>query len=148
MSHTSEAVPPSLGAMSLNLFVCESKTARFETLATTVPLRSLTLVNLPPNQMLVPTCSIALTRPLTIGVLLGFSDGNARAAVLARRRATAIDNSIKTVLLLPISFFSGEEETMKTPTPLRNQRGIKTISAIGTSARDPHPITVAYSYCP
>jgi hypothetical protein len=37
---------------------------------------------------------------------------------------------------------------MKTPTPLRNQRGIKTISAIGTSARDPHPITVAYSYCP
>jgi hypothetical protein len=54
---------------------------------------------------------------LTIGVLLGFSDGNARAAVLARRRATAIDNSIKTVLLIPISFFDGAEEKDEPSTP-------------------------------
>src|SRR5215211_778249 len=104
MSHTSESLSPSLGAMSLNLFVFESKTARFETLATTVPLRCLTWVNVPPTQMLVPTCSIALTRPLTIGVWSGFSDGNASTAPLAKRTATAVDNN-KTVLLIPISFY-------------------------------------------
>src|SRR5918994_1339307 len=118
MSHTSEFVPLSLGAMFLNLFVFESKTARFETLATTVPLCCLTWVNLPPSQMLVPTCSIARTVPLTIGVLSGLSDGNASTAPLARRRATAVHNSNKTVLLIPNSFFSGEEERMKAP-PLR-----------------------------
>src|SRR5215208_3318402 len=120
MSHTSESVPPSLGAMSLYLFVFESKTARFETLATTVPSRCLTWVNVPPTQMLVPTCSIALTRPLTIGVLLGLSDGNASTAPLAKRGATDVENNTNMVLLIPNSFFSGEEEMMKIPTPLRN----------------------------
>src|SRR5215211_5732185 len=117
MSHTSESVPPSLGAMFLNLFVFESKTARFETLATTVPLCPLTWVNLPPNQTLVPTCSIARTVPLTIGVLSDLSDGNARTNPLAIRRATAVDNSNKTILLIPNTFFNGEEERMKIPTP-------------------------------
>src|SRR5215211_1581854 len=117
MSHTSESVPPSLGAMSLNLFVCESKTARFETLATMVPLRCLTWEKRPPSQMLVPTCSIALTRPLSIGVWSGLSDGNASTAPLARRSATAVDSSNKTVFLIPNSFFSREEERMKTPHP-------------------------------
>src|SRR5215204_4547693 len=123
MSHTSESVPPSLGAMSLNLFVFESKTARFETLATMVPLRLLTCVNLPPTQMLVPTCSIALTRPLTIGVLLGFSDGNATTAPPVRRRATAVDKSNNTVLLIPNSFFSGEKERKKIPSPRYTSNG-------------------------
>src|SRR5918992_1479336 len=117
MSHTSEFVPLRLGAMFLNLFVLESKTAKFETLATTVPLCCLTLVNLPPSQMLVPTCSIARTVPLTIGVLSGLSDGNASTAPLARRRTTAVHNSNKTVLLIPNSFFSGEEERKKAPQP-------------------------------
>src|SRR5215213_7292247 len=117
MSHTSESVSPSLGAMSLNLFVFESKTARFETLATTVPSRCLTWVNVPPTQMLVPTCSIALTRPLTIGVLLGLSDGNASTAPLAKRRATDVENNTNMVHLIPNSFFSGEEEMMKIPPP-------------------------------
>src|SRR5215218_275457 len=128
MSHTSESVPPSLGAMSLNLFVFESKTARFETLATMVPLRCLTWVNVPPTQMLVPTCSIALTRPLTIGVLSGLSDGNASTALLARRSATAVDNSNKTVLLIPNSFLSGEEERMKTPHPVTQLAGNNRLS--------------------
>jgi hypothetical protein len=66
---------------------------------------------------------IALTRPSTIGVSSGFSDGNASTALLARRRATAAENVNKKVLLIPISFSSAaEEEKMKTPTPLRNQR--------------------------
>src|SRR5918998_963887 len=119
MSHTSEFVPMSLGAMFLNLFVFESKTARFETLATTVPSRCLTWVNLPPSQMLVPTCSIARTVPLTIGVLLGLSDGNASTAPLARRRTTAVHNSNKGVLLIPNSFFSGEEEERMKASPPR-----------------------------
>src|SRR5918998_4332927 len=117
MSHTSESVPPSLGAIFTYWSVCESKTARFETLATTVPSRCLTWVNLPPSQMLVPTCSIARTVPLTIGVLLGLSDGNASTAPLARRRTTAVHNSNKGVLLIPNSFFSGEEERKKAPPP-------------------------------
>ncbi len=65
--------------MALYCSVCESKTARLATLARTVPSRFLTLVKRPPSQMLVPTCSMALTRPSTIGVLSGTSDGNARA---------------------------------------------------------------------
>src|SRR5215210_4009494 len=120
MSHTSESVPPSLGATSLYLFVCELKTARFETLATTVPLRCLTWVNLPPTQMLVPTSSIALTRPLTMGVWSGLSDGNASTAPLAKRSATAVENNTEMVLLNPNSFFSGQEERMKSPHPLPN----------------------------
>src|SRR5215212_3546762 len=124
MSHTSESVPPSLGAMFLYCFVFESKTARLETLATAVPLRCLTWVNLPPTQMLVPTCSIVRTVPLTIGVSSGVSDGNASTAPPARRRATTVDNSDKTVLLIPNSFLSGEEERMRTPTALHNRRGI------------------------
>jgi hypothetical protein len=56
-----------------------------------------------------------------MGVLSGFSEGNARTALLARRRATAAESNNKRVLLIPISFFSeAEEERMKTPTPLRN----------------------------
>src|ERR687889_1818461 len=124
MSHTSESVPPSLGATFLYCFVFESKTARFETLAATVPLCFLTWVNLPPSQMLVPTCSIARTVPLTIGVLSAFSDGNASTAPPAKRRASTVHNSDKTVLPIPNSFLSGEEERMRTPTPLHNQRGI------------------------
>src|SRR5829696_7912211 len=139
MSHTSESVPPSLGAMFLNLFVFESKTARFETLATTVPLRCLTWVNLPPSQMLVPTCSIARTVPLTIGVLSGFSEGNASTVPLAKTRATAVENNNKRVLLKPISFFSGEEDRMKTPTPLTQLAGNNRLSQrIDTSARHPN----------
>src|SRR5215217_520506 len=123
MSQTSESVPPSLGAMFLNLFVFESKTARFETLAATVPLCCLTWVNLPPSQMLVPTCWIARTVPLTIGVLSAFSEGNASTAPPAKRRATTIDKSDKTALFIPNSFFNGGNERMKVPTPLRNKWG-------------------------
>src|SRR5215216_5573987 len=67
--------------------------------------------------MLVPTSSMARTVPLTIGVWSGLSDGNATTAPLAKRTATAVDNNDKTVLLIPISFFSGEEERLKTPHP-------------------------------
>src|SRR5829696_4665463 len=124
MSHTSAPVPPSLGAMGLYLLVCESRTARLPTLARTVPSRLLTWEMRPPTQTLVPTCSIALTRPSIMGVLSGFSDGNARTVPPAKRRATAAESNNKSVLLIPISFFSGaEEESMKTPTPLHNQRG-------------------------
>src|SRR5215212_4201751 len=113
MSQTSESVPPSLGAMFLNLFVFESKAARFETFAATVPLCFLTWVNLPPSQMLVPTCSIARTVPLTIGVLSAFSDGNASTAPPAKRRAATVDDSDKTVLLILNSFFNGGKERKK-----------------------------------
>src|SRR5215208_7358774 len=124
MSHTSEPVPLSLGAIFTYWSLCESKTARFETLATTVPLRCLTWVNLPPTQMLVPTCSIVRTVPLTIGVSSGVPEGNASTAPPAKRRATTVDNSDKTVLLIPNSFLSGEEERMRTPTALHSCRGI------------------------
>src|SRR5215216_2512583 len=125
MSHTSESVPPSLGAMFLYCFVFELKTATFETLATPLPLCRLTWVNFPPSQTLVPTCSIVRTVPLTIGVSSAFSDGNASTVPPAKRRATAVDNSNTTVLFIPNSFFSGEEErSMKVSTPLRNKRGI------------------------
>src|SRR5919107_5679691 len=136
MSHTSESVPPSLGAMFLYLSVLESKTARFEALVTTVPLRCLTWVNLPPSQTLVPTCSIARTVPLTIGVSSGVSEGNVRAAPLARKRAATVENN-KRVLLRPISFFSGvEEDRMKIPTPLTQLAGNNRPSQrIDTSAR-------------
>src|SRR5215211_8420652 len=123
MSHTSESLPPSFGAMFLYWFVFESKTARFETLATTLPLRCLTWVNLPPTQMLVPTCSIARTVPSIIGVLSALSEGNAGTAPAAKRRATTVDNSDNTVLLIPNSFLSGEEVGMGAPTALHNQRG-------------------------
>ena len=125
MSHNSESVPPSLGAMFLNLFVSELKTAKLDTLPKTVPSRFLTWVNLPPSQTLVPTCSIARTVPLTIGVSSALSDGNASTAPPAKRRATAVENSNTAVLLIPNSFFSGEEErSMKVFTPLRNKRRI------------------------
>jgi hypothetical protein len=124
MSHTSESVPPSLGAMFMYCLVFELKTATFETLATTVSLCRLTWVNLPPSQMLVPTYSIARTVPLTIGVLSALSDGNVSTAPPAKRRATAVENSNTTVLLIPNSFFSGEEERTKVPTLLRNKQGI------------------------
>src|ERR671915_651584 len=124
MSHTSESVPPSLGAMFLYCFVFESSTATFETLATAVPLCRSTLVNLPPSQMLVPTCSIALTRPFTMGDLSGLSDGNASTAPLATRIATAADRTNKTVLLIPDSLLSSEEERMKMPPHEATNRGM------------------------
>jgi hypothetical protein len=88
--------------MGLYLLVCESRTARLPTLARTVPSRFLIWEKRPPSQMLVPTCSVALRRPSTIGVLSGFSDGNASTAPLARRRAAAVENSNIRVLLIPI----------------------------------------------
>src|SRR5215208_3402742 len=137
MSNTSAPVPPSRGATPfLYSSVLESKTATLATLTKTVPLRCSTREMRPPSQMLVPTCSIALTRPSTIRVSPGFSDGNASTAPLPKRRATVTENNNKKVLLIPISFSSGVEyEKMKTPTPLRNQRRQYPDSAIGTSAR-------------
>src|SRR3712207_7459063 len=101
MSHTSEFVSPTLGAISTYSPLCESKTATFETLATTVPLRCLTWVNLPPTQMLVPTCSMARTVPLTIGVWSGVSEGKASATPQAKSMARAIEDSSTTILLIP-----------------------------------------------
>src|SRR5829696_1902871 len=117
MSHTSASVPPSLGAMGLYLLVCESRTARLPTLARTVPSRLVTWEMRPPSQTLVPTCLMALTRPSTIGVLSGFWEGNASTAPLARRRAAAVENSNKRVLLIPISFYSWAEEERTKPPP-------------------------------
>src|SRR5919112_5811190 len=117
MSHTSASVPPSLGAMGLYLLVCESRTARLPTFPRTVPARLVTWEKRPPSQTLVPTCLMALTRPSTIGVLSGFSCGNASTAPLARRRAAAVENSNKRVLLIPISFYSWAEEERAKPPP-------------------------------
>src|SRR5215217_3029611 len=117
MSHTSAPVPPSFGAMGLNVLVCESRTARLPTLPRTVPSRLLTWEMRPPSQTLLPTCLMALTRPSTIGVLSGFWEGNASTAPLARRRAAAVENSNKRVLLIPISFFSWAEEERTKPPP-------------------------------
>src|SRR5215211_7376850 len=130
MSNTSAPVPPRVGATPfLYSSVLESKTATLATLPKSVPLRCSTREKRPPTQMLVPTCSIALTRPSTIGVSSGFSDGNATTAPLARRRATAVENNNKRVLLISISFFSrAEEEKMKTPTPLLSSRGNNSLS--------------------
>src|ERR671911_2606520 len=99
MSHTSEPVPPSVGrGKFLHSFVFESMTARFETLRVGLLglLHCLTWVNLPPSQMLVPTCSIARTVPLTIGVCSGVSEGKASTTPLAtnRVRATVANNTI------------------------------------------------------
>src|SRR5215203_5751178 len=60
---------------------------------------------------------MALTRPSTIGVLSGFWEGNASTAPLARRRAAAVENSNKRVLLIPISFYSWAEEERTKPPP-------------------------------
>src|SRR5215208_6160351 len=117
MSHTSASVPPSLGAMGLNLLVCESRTARLPTLPKSVPSRLVTWEMRPPSQTLLPTCLMALTRPSTIGVLSGFWEGNASTAPLARRRAAAVENSNKRVLLIPISFYSWAEEERTKPPP-------------------------------
>src|SRR5918998_1558740 len=122
MYHTSEFVPLSLGAMFLNLFVLESKTAKFETLAATVPLCCLTWVNLPPTQILVPTCSIARTVPLTIGVLSGVPsgvpEGKASATPQAKSIPRAIEASSRTILLISISFSNGAEEKDEPSTPI------------------------------
>src|SRR5215210_4323831 len=125
MSNTSEPEPPKVGATPfLYSSVLESKTATLATLPKSVPLRCSTREKRPPTQMLLPTCSIALTRPSIMGVSSGFSDGNASTAPLASRRATAAESNNKRVLLIHISFSSGaEEEKTKTPTPLHNQRG-------------------------
>src|SRR5918995_4002017 len=125
MSNTSASVPPRLGATPfLYCSVLESKTATLATLPKSVPLRCSTREKRPPTQMLVPTCSIALTRPSTIGVSSGLSDGNASTAPLAKRRATAIENNNKTVLLIPISFISGAEEKHEDPHPVTQLMGI------------------------
>ena len=117
MSHTSEPVPLSLGAIFTYWSLCESKTARFETLATTVPLRCLTWVNLPPSQMLAPTCSIARTVPLTIGVLSGVPEGKASATPQAKSTPRVIEASSRMILLISISFFDGAEEKDEPSTP-------------------------------
>src|SRR5215212_5376350 len=117
MSHTSAPVPPSFGAMGLNVLVCESRTARLPTLPKSVPSRLLTWEMRPPSQTLLSTCLMALTRPSTIGVLSGFWEGNASTAPLARRRPAAVENSNKRVLLIPISFFSWAEEERTKPPP-------------------------------
>src|SRR5215211_7213086 len=114
MSHTSASVPPRFGAMGLYLLVCESRTA---TLPRSVPSRLVTWEMRPPNQTLVPTCLMALTRPSTIGVLSGFCEGNASTAPLARRRPAAVENSSKRVLLIPISFFSSSGRRRKGRSP-------------------------------
>src|SRR5215212_3438019 len=113
MSHTSAPVPPSFGAMGLNVLVCESRTARLPTLPRSVPSRLVTWEMRPPSQTLLPTCLMALTRPSTIGVLSGFWEGNASTAPLARRRAAAVENSNRRVLLIPISFFSSSGRRRK-----------------------------------
>src|ERR671916_2390277 len=100
MSETSESVPQSLGAMGRYSLVFESKTATFETLAKTVPLRCSTSENWPPSQMLDPTCSMARTRPSIMGVSSGISEGNARAAPVPRRVARAIEANSRMVLLI------------------------------------------------
>src|SRR5829696_4097045 len=122
MSNTSESVPPSLGATSfLYSSVLESKTATLATLPKrSVPLRCSTLLKRPPTQMLVPTCSIALTRPSIMGVSSGFSEGNARTLPPAKRRATAAESTNKSVLLIP-----------KTPS----------LAGGGRQDEDPHPAT-------
>jgi hypothetical protein len=85
----------------LSLFV-----SKLDTLPKSVPSRFLTWVNFPPSQTLVPTCSIALTRQSTIGVLSGVSDGNARAlpgsaSMMAVNANTAV--AATSVLLMPPS---------------------------------------------
>src|ERR671914_2134986 len=127
MSHTSEPEPPSLGksamGMTLQLFDCESKTATFETLsASALSLHCLTWVNLPPTQILVPTCSIARTVPLTIGVLSGVPsgvpEGKASATPQAKSIPRAIEASSRTILLISISFSNGAEEKDEPSTPI------------------------------
>jgi hypothetical protein len=51
--------------------------------------------------MLVPTCSIARTVPLTIGVWSGVSEGKASATPQAKSMARAIEDSSKMILLIP-----------------------------------------------
>jgi hypothetical protein len=87
---------------------------------------------------------MALTRPLTPGVLSGISDGNASTAPLARRRAAAVENSNVRVLLIPIisssvganinparrilvviAFPSTRREFLSLPTISKTQRGCK-----------------------
>jgi len=53
-----------------------------------------------------------------MGVWSGLSDGNASTAPLAKRSATAVENNTEMVLLNPNSFFSGQEERMKSPHPV------------------------------
>src|SRR5215213_3959708 len=136
MSNTSAPVPPRLGATPfLYSSVLESKTATLATLPRTAPLRCSTREKRPPSQMLVPTCSIALTRPSIMRVSSGFSDGNARTVPPAKRRATAAESNNKSVLLIPISFFSGAEERMKTPTPYTTNGDNILSLPVGISAR-------------
>src|SRR3712207_5951465 len=92
---------PILGAISTYSPVCESKTATLETLATTVPLRCLTWVNLPPTQILVPTCSIARTVPLTIGVWSGVSEGIATRSVSSLSVEDEQPGSLRSILPSP-----------------------------------------------
>jgi hypothetical protein len=122
MSNTSASVPPRLGATPFLYFsVLESKTATLATLPKSVPLRCSTLEKRPPTQMLVPTCSIALTRPSIMGVSSGLSEGNATTAPLAKRKATAIESNNKRVLLIPsILPCVGWRREVRTPAPICN----------------------------
>src|SRR5687768_8300596 len=124
MSNTSASVPPRLGATPfLYSSVLESRTATLATLPKSVPLRRSTLEKRPPIQMLVPTCSIALTRPSIMGVSSGFSEGNATTAPLAKRRATAIESNNKRVLLIPNSFFKKERTNDQDSHPVTQLTG-------------------------
>ena len=145
MSHTSAPVPPRSGARGLYCSVCESKTARLVTLSRTVPSRSLTLVKRPPTQMLVPTCSIALTRPSTIGVLSGTSDGNARAlSGSASMMAVNTDTAMAATSVLFVSHFhsfptlSPLLATVQAPLALCSPAKCKTCKIV------PHSITIEY----
>src|SRR5215208_919511 len=105
MSNTSAPVPPRLGATPfLYSSVLESKTATLATLPRTAPLRCSTREKRPPSQMLVPTCSIALTRPSIMGVSSGFSDGNARTVPPAKEELPPPKATTKgdNILSLPV----------------------------------------------
>jgi hypothetical protein len=50
----------------------------------------------------------------------GLLTAAANATPHASNTAKLMEANSRTILLIPNSFFSGEEEKMKTPTPLRN----------------------------
>ena len=104
--------------MRLNLLVRESITARLPTLPRTAPACVLTWEIRPPNQMLVPTCSMALTRPSIIGVMSGLSEGNAARASFGSASMIAVNNNTPaaatSVLLVPPFHTTS---TMSPPSP-------------------------------
>src|SRR5215203_6914180 len=90
------------------------------------PLRGLpfTEVKAPPRYTLSPTRNEVHTVSLVCTVLRAFFGwlliAAANATPHASNTAKLIEANRRTTLLIPNSFFSGEEERMKTPTPLRN----------------------------